>query len=881
MKRASRIFLFPLLIILVMTGGAGAGSLLITPENCEEDFCPVPTVSENNQPVYAIVSPVGYHAVEMIAQAPRLDTLDGKKIALVGGSFMVSVTHDELKKCIAESYPTAQVFMFQEVGNAGPYSVFGQSAQTVSFQTRLKELGIDAVITGNCGCGLCTTKETGSAIAAEYIGVPAVAIGAPTFITQIHSTGVNRGVPVIRTAEYPGAFASHSDEELRRFTRETVWPQIIPALTQPITQTEAALYAADGKRPYDEAVYTGTFAEIQEFCQINGWTDGLPVVPPTDASVREYLRFTPYAASDVLGVYPLAYRECSVYTVAANAVMAGLPKELMPVCIALTQALNDGEWRRPLSSTHGWSPYAWLNGPVARQLGIDNGQGMINERMNKAMGRFMDLMMLNLGGYYVKENRMGTFGYLTPFAFSEDEEACLRVGWMPWHVAQGYQLNDNTVTAASALAWGNNTTPATDDPEQIMQLLAFDITEKQQNGLGNTNPQVYRTILLTEPVAKDLAQKYTDKAALEDDLISTARRPLFMRAYANYWANTGSMQNSQYTFEEFYSKLLCDPQEQAALTDTPAWMAGMTEQSQIETIATMQKGQTAFLLCGDSARNKFMVLPGGGYVTMEIKLPEGWDDLIAPMGYEPLSHFYLDEKTRSAGMTVPVQTDEQMETQNKEVQHTGIAVPEGMTDGEYRLIPSMDQMTEEGRIFKSDTGAASIWAYGASASQTLPNEESFVNLMKGLYSGCSLQVQKGYVTDIILRPYTSGQKNGGNATGLSSDLLQHLKVTVGIVTRQSKREGKKTADGASLAFSVRLAKFAVSMGGSPVADKANTRNFLLLNDSQVTINPKSQEGAEAKIGVKNADSSWRTLTFTKKDQRRIVVTYHAHDSLTE
>ena len=55
------------------------------------------------------------------------------------------------------------------------------------------------------------------------IGVPAVAVGAPTFIAQIHSTGVNRGVPVLRTAEYPGAFASHSEKELREYTRTIVW----------------------------------------------------------------------------------------------------------------------------------------------------------------------------------------------------------------------------------------------------------------------------------------------------------------------------------------------------------------------------------------------------------------------------------------------------------------------------------------------------------------------------------------------------------------------------------------------------------------------------------------------------------------------------------
>ncbi|MBO7385359.1 MAG: hypothetical protein J6U63_03345, partial [Clostridia bacterium] len=275
-------------------------------DGCGDEVCPIPTVNEDNEPVYAIVSPVGYHAVDMIEQAPRLDTLAGKRIALVGGSFMASVTHDELRRCIQETYPTAQLLLFQEVGSAGPYSVFGQSSQTKTFQNKLRELGIEAVISGNCGCGLCTVKETGSSIAAEYMGIPSVTVGAPTFIAQIHSTGVNRGVPVLRTAEYPGAFASHTEEELRRNAREILWPQIVAALTAPIEPAEIVRYAASGKRPYDEVVYTGTFDEVQEFCQVNLWTDGLPVVPPTDGLVREYLQFTPCAPDEVLGVYALA-----------------------------------------------------------------------------------------------------------------------------------------------------------------------------------------------------------------------------------------------------------------------------------------------------------------------------------------------------------------------------------------------------------------------------------------------------------------------------------------------------------------------------------------------------------------------------------------------
>ena len=611
------------------------------PDECVDGVCFVPQYADNGRENYAIVSPVGYHDVPMITQAKRLDNLKGKTIALVGGSFMAPTTHAELKKCIEKDFPTAKIYMFDDVGQAGPYSVFGQTDKTKAFQERLKELKVDAVIVGNCGCGLCTTKECGDSIAAEYIGIPTVTVAAPTFVAQVHSTGVNRGVPVLRTAEYPGAFASHSTTELKKNAREVLWPQIKTALTTQITDKEIAAYAPDGKRPADEIIYYGTYDEIQEFMQINGWTDGLPVVPPTDEKIQEYLKFTGFKGSDVLGTFALAYRECSVYTVAANAVMAGVPPEFMPVCIAFVQGMNDGEWRKPLASTHGWSPFAFLNGPLARQLGIDNQQGMISEKSNKALGRFIDLAMLNIGGYYVKENRMGSFGYLTPFTFSEDDQACVKIGWKPYHVQQGFDLNANTITLGSALAWGNNITPATDDAEKIMNLMAFDITEKQQNGLGNTKAQVPRTVFITEYVAKDLAKEYKSKSALEDALIETARRPLALRTYAHYWANTGSQQYKRRTFDEHYQMLKKDEAEQAKLTTTPEWYKPIIAEDKIMTIATMNKGDTAFLVTGDANRNKVQVMPGGGFVTTEIKLPKNWNELVAPLGYQPIENFYL------------------------------------------------------------------------------------------------------------------------------------------------------------------------------------------------------------------------------------------------
>ncbi|MDP1581370.1 MAG: hypothetical protein Q8M02_13940 [Candidatus Didemnitutus sp.] len=138
---------------------------------------------------YAVVSPVGPQTVKMITQAPRLDSMNGKTIAVVGGSFMAKITHPEIKRLILANYPTAKVILLNEIGSAGPYPGPGITRQAKDeFQKKLKEMGVNAVISGNGGCGLCTPKETGSSIAAEYIGIPAVTIAAPTFVNQVYST---------------------------------------------------------------------------------------------------------------------------------------------------------------------------------------------------------------------------------------------------------------------------------------------------------------------------------------------------------------------------------------------------------------------------------------------------------------------------------------------------------------------------------------------------------------------------------------------------------------------------------------------------------------------------------------------------------------------
>ncbi len=623
---------------LFSTEARAQDSRIVCDETCKTESGTI-DAKDKTAGGFSVVSPVPRGTVAMISQAPRLETLAGKTIAVVGVSFMSKVTHPEIKRLIQQHYPDAKVLLMDEIGAAGVYPAPGITRREKDeFQKKLREYKVDAVISGNGGCGLCTPKETGSCIAAEYIGIPSVIIAAPGFTDQARYTALNNGVPVMRIAQYPGAFALHSEAELIKNTREVLWKQIVDGLTRPITSEEIASGTAASRGDIRDDAYYGTLDEVNQYFSEMNWTDGLPIVPPTFERVNEFLRYTDYQWNERIAVLPIAHRDVTAWHVAVNGVMAGCKPEYMPILIAMTKALGGGDFRRTLASTHAWVPFCWLNGPVARQLGIDSGQGQINEDANIVIGRFMNLALMNLCGYYVKQDRMGTFGYPVSWCMAEDDAACLRAGWKPYHVRKGYHLNDNTITTASTLLWGNNMAPSTTDPQKIAELMAWDISERCQFALGSGKQYTFRTILITEPVAATLAKKYPTTESLENTLINLSRRPLQERAFANYYANPGGAKDGgQHTLKQYTGHLRRT--EQAQMTVAPAWHD--TDAQQIETIPTMRKNMTVFLVTGDAARNKIQTMPGGGYSTVGIELPKNWDQLMKAAGYQPLKDFCL------------------------------------------------------------------------------------------------------------------------------------------------------------------------------------------------------------------------------------------------
>ena len=610
---------------------------------------------------YQVVSPVpSGSSIEPIEQPPRLSTLQGKKIALVGGSFSASVTHAVIRDLLEENFGCITYYMTDEIGKSGTFNPNSVSDKSKEFQKNIKAYGIDAVISGNCGCGICTVKETGNGLAAEYAGIPAVVVGAEAFVPQIESTGFNRGVPVVRTAAYPGAFANDTTEEQQRKAREVLYPQIVTALTTQLTQEEADRIAgAVGGVNYDDIVFTGSHERCQQFYEVYEMSDGLTIVPPTRDKVDYYMQYTTYAATDIVNMrngevqdVPPANKKIYAYQVAVNAIMAGCPPEYMPLCIAITRCFANGNFYKSLASTHGWTPYVLVSGPIARQLGFSYKDGMINKEANKLLGRFVALAMLNLAGYKIKENRMGTFGYMLPFAFAEDEQACINIGWNPYHVEKGYDLNTSVITCGSTLTWGNPVDIGDNTPsDKALQLLSWDVTEKQQNGLGNTNPREARMIMLTKDAAAKIAQAdgCNSKTNLKNKLIDTARRPLWMRTYAHYWANTGSKIHLNTTFDQHYNDIKRGvstenvERDYVAQTPAPEWLRGVVPFETIDTTQTIEANTTGFVITGGDKTNQFQIMPGGDCCSFNVNLPRNWDSLVANEGYSPIANYNLTQ----------------------------------------------------------------------------------------------------------------------------------------------------------------------------------------------------------------------------------------------
>ncbi len=195
-----------------------------------------------------------------------------------------------------------------------------------------------------------------------------------------------------------------------------------------------------------------SFKDEIEFCFERGWSDGLPVVPPTKERVFLMLQGTKREPSELLGLMPPNLQPCTIEKVAINAVMAGCKPEFLPVVIAAVEAALD-----PAYCLHGLLATTWLSGPIIvvngdiRKRINMNWKGNVlgqGNRANSTIGRALQLTIRNVGGGKPQEVDQATFG--TPsklgFCIAEDEST----PWTTLAEDNGFDKNESTVTLLSS-----------------------------------------------------------------------------------------------------------------------------------------------------------------------------------------------------------------------------------------------------------------------------------------------------------------------------------------------------------------------------------------------------------------------------------------------
>ncbi len=212
-----------------------------------------------------------------------------------------------------------------------------------------------------------------------------------------------------------------------------------------------------------------------ELFQRNGWTDGLPIVPPTEAGTRAFLAAANLNPEEVVGIEPVRRRRITAEKIAIAALMAGCLPEYMPVVVAVIRAMCEPQFglHGCTASTGGSAPMVVVNGPVRRQIGMNATHNALANasRANATIGRAVRLFILNVLGGHPGQLDRSTLGHPGKFTFclAEDEEDSL---WLPLSVERGVPVGASAVTVMAVESPHQIMNEWTHDPQEILDTYA-------------------------------------------------------------------------------------------------------------------------------------------------------------------------------------------------------------------------------------------------------------------------------------------------------------------------------------------------------------------------------------------------------------------------
>jgi len=372
---------------------------------------------------------------------------------------------------------------------------------------------------------------------------------------------------------------------------------IFMALIEPLTEEERSPKPKVVERP-SRIVFKGNLGEINQFFYKRGWTDGLPIIPPTEEAVADMLTGTDLPADHIVAEIVPRLGKATVEKIAINAVMAGALPTYMPVLIAGVQALMDpesefGGWG---VSTGSWAPFWIINGPIRNDLHVNSGSGALSpgDIANATIGRAMGLIIKNLGGARKGIEDMGVMGNPGKYTMviAENEEAN---PWEPFHVEQGFNKKDSTITVLCPNSYWQLMPYGTDD-KGILRAVVYNLLPGRSSG-------GVICLMLIPPHAKLLADNGWTKKGIAAFIAEHGRAPL-------------------YRFPQYYGNLLAwgEPGERGLLMSSEDSISILGKPDSIRVIVAGGAGNQMGLLLGSPGLKK--------PVTKKVDLPANWGKLV-------------------------------------------------------------------------------------------------------------------------------------------------------------------------------------------------------------------------------------------------------------
>ena len=265
---------------------------------------------------------------------------------------------------------------------------------------------------------------------------------------------------------------------------------------------------------------------VFQFMLEQGWSDGLPAIPPTADRVRAMLDYVQRDASELIGYINPDAGSATVEKIAVNAVMAGCLPEYMPVLIAAVQAITEPSFNIHglQTTTNPASPLLIVNGPVRGLIGLNSERGTLGPgyRANATIGRTIRLLLLNVGGAKPWTTDMSVHGSPAKYISCMGENEADSV-WEPLHVERGFSPDQSAVTVVGAQGYSNCLT-FYKEPESFLNMIASAMADISDNNylLAAGNPLV----ILTPGHAQIFSDAGYTKQQVKEALFELCKVPL-------------------------------------------------------------------------------------------------------------------------------------------------------------------------------------------------------------------------------------------------------------------------------------------------------------------------------------------------------------------